>query len=91
MTRAWGGEVPLSFTFWRAEVRPGDEVTYDGSDGCRHYLRVTEVHDDGSVTVSRGYYGESRLWLSTEDNLRFYRTGRPVPFSFEGSDYGRDW
>ena len=53
----------------------GVEITYAGVDGGRHYARVTAVHNDGTVTISRGYYGESRVTLTAADDVRDYRTG----------------
>ena len=55
-----------------------DEITYRGSDGQRHYGRIVARHSDGTVTLSRGYYGTARLQLTPVDDARNYHTGEPV-------------
>jgi hypothetical protein len=54
-------------------VRVGDWVTYTGSDGARHGERVVALHEDGSLTVSRGYYGTVRTRTSPCDEARIMR------------------
>jgi hypothetical protein len=61
---------------WPIDARQlPDELTYTGADGQRHYARIIARHDDGSATVSRGYYGTARVRFTNTDDPQPYRGG----------------
>lgn len=62
-------------------IYKGQEITYEGSDGQRHWARIADIAPDGRALVSRGYYGETWADLSRWGTVRDYRTGEVVDCS----------